>query len=134
MTETRMDLGGYTTWQCMGCPSNGRHHKAPPAQVHADLTGHKVQVTISTIYLVYPAGDPPIPVETKQTGLGPASIPFEVNPDDLTSDYQPVTSSSNPHGQRLEVHVGPPPGVPLGGGGPPPSPLAMTTRRMRTTQ
>jgi hypothetical protein len=124
-----MDLGGYTTWNCLGCTSNGRHHKAPPAQVHADETGHKVEVTESRISLVFRAGDPPIPVEGKPKRA--ASVPPTADLEDLTGQFQPVMSSANPHGQRLEVHVGPPPGVPLGGGGPPPSPLAMTTRRMR---
>lgn len=107
-THTRMDIGGYTSWRCLGCPNNGNHPKAPPAQVHANLTGHNVQVTETQIHLVYPAGQAPIPVETR-----PAATPFSVPPEYLTYEREDLATTPRP---------------PAG-----PSPLTMATQRARTT-
>lgn len=126
--HTRMDMGAYTTWRCLGCSSNGNHHKAPPAQVHADLTGHNVQVTESVIYVAFPAGQPPVPAQTKPGGGVDYAIPFSVHPDDMASEQPSPNAPAKP---GIQVHLDQPrPAVPIVLG---PEAMAQMIRSQRRT-
>lgn len=127
----RMELGGYTTWVCLGCPSHGRHPKASSPQTHADQTGHNVQVQEVKIHLVYPAGQPPTPARVPmETTIGPASVPITVGPDDLA-----IPQPAGPVSNGITVNLDPPRPqivpvpVPYPGGGPNPSLMARAARR-----
>lgn len=63
---TSTQVGGYTTWTCLGCQQNGRHPKSCTAAEHASDTGHNVSQTESVVSLVYRADSPPIPAPASE--------------------------------------------------------------------
>lgn len=88
---TSTQVGGYTTWTCLGCQQNGRHPKSCTAAEHASDTGHNVSQTQSVVSLVYRTSSPPIPA-----------------PADEILDAETLVPVPTPGNGEIIVNLGPP--------------------------